>query len=171
MGLKNVKYLWQPATSRRKSFRANFSLFVLRATIGIIFLWFGVLKFFIASSPAEDIAIATMAKLTFNIVDESTLLIALAIFETALGIMLMIGEYIKQVCIISIIHLCGTFTTVVLFPEDLFVTFPFEFTLLGQYVFKNIILVASLVALLARELERPEKLEVMEFIPRAKARL
>ncbi|MGB3590181.1 MAG: hypothetical protein WBA16_00715 [Nonlabens sp.] len=169
MGLKNLKQFWQPVTSRRKSFRANFALFMLRATIGIVFLWFGFLKFFVASSPAEDIAIATMSKLTFELVDESTLLVLLAVFETLLGVLLMIGKYIKQVCIISILHLFGTFTTVALFPEDLFVTFPFEFTLLGQYVFKNVILIAALIALLARELERPDTLEVMQYVPRDKS--
>ncbi len=43
-------------------------LFLLRISIGIIFFWFGILKFFEGLSPAEDLAIRTINAITFNLV-------------------------------------------------------------------------------------------------------
>jgi len=39
----------------------------LRLSIGIIFLWFGMLKFFQGASPAEVLAINTIDKPTFSL--------------------------------------------------------------------------------------------------------
>jgi uncharacterized membrane protein YkgB len=38
------------------------SVTLLRYSIGIIYVWFGILKFFHGYSPAEDIAIMTIHK-------------------------------------------------------------------------------------------------------------
>lgn len=45
-------------------------LFLLRISIGIVFVWFGVLKFFPGVSAAQDLAIRTIELLTFGLVPE-----------------------------------------------------------------------------------------------------
>jgi hypothetical protein len=44
---------------------------VLRVSLGIIFLWFGALKFFPGLSPAQDLAARTIEQLSFGIVQPS----------------------------------------------------------------------------------------------------
>ncbi len=44
------------------------SITFLRISIGIIYFWFGALKFFHGYSPAEDLAINTINELTFGLV-------------------------------------------------------------------------------------------------------
>jgi uncharacterized membrane protein YphA (DoxX/SURF4 family) len=44
---------------------------VLRIALGIVFVWFGVLKFFPNLSPAETLAARTIQQLTFGIVPPS----------------------------------------------------------------------------------------------------
>ena len=45
---------------------ANHGVGVLRTNVGIVFFWFGVLKFFPALSPAEDLAGRTISALSFG---------------------------------------------------------------------------------------------------------
>jgi hypothetical protein len=54
------------------------NLNLLRISIGVIFLWFGALKFFQGYSPAEDLAINTIEKLTFRLLSPKFMIIALA---------------------------------------------------------------------------------------------
>ncbi|HEX9616519.1 MAG TPA: hypothetical protein VGA03_03835, partial [Anaerolineales bacterium] len=45
---------------------ARYSLPFLRIGMGIVFLWFGALKFFLGLSPATDLAVRTIDVLTFG---------------------------------------------------------------------------------------------------------
>lgn len=59
---------------------------MLSVCIGIIYLWFGMLKFFPGVSPAETIAMDTIHELTFGLIEPHLSLLLLAIWETAGGI-------------------------------------------------------------------------------------
>jgi hypothetical protein len=54
---------------------------VLRTSVGIVFFWFGVLKFFPGLSPAEDLAARTISSLTFGLVTPAVSLPVLATWE------------------------------------------------------------------------------------------
>ena len=58
---------------------ARYGLFLLRISISVIFIWFGVLKFFPGASPAESLATRTIEVLTFGLFGEQTILYGLAI--------------------------------------------------------------------------------------------
>ena len=64
---------------------ARYSLTFLRIGMGIVFLWFGVLKFFPGLSPATDLAVRTIDMLTFGLIPGNISLILLAILESAIG--------------------------------------------------------------------------------------
>lgn len=51
---------------------AKFGITALRTAIGIIYLWFGVPKFFPGVSPAEPLASETVARLTFGVIEGTT---------------------------------------------------------------------------------------------------
>src|ERR1700729_425902 len=58
----------------------------MRLALGIVFLWFGVLKFFPGLSPAADLAARTISVLTGNHVAPSLSVPLLAAWETAIGL-------------------------------------------------------------------------------------
>jgi uncharacterized membrane protein YkgB len=49
------------------SWMAQNGIHLLRLSLGIIFLWFGVLKFFPGASPAQSLAGETIEALSFRI--------------------------------------------------------------------------------------------------------
>jgi uncharacterized membrane protein YkgB len=116
---------------------------VLRISIGIIYLWFGVLKFFFGLSPAEQIASATIHQLTFGLVPDHFAIQTLAVWECALGILLISRKYMKAVLLMMFVHMAFTFTPFLFFPQQTFMHYPFDFALLGQYIMKNIIIISG----------------------------
>jgi uncharacterized membrane protein YphA (DoxX/SURF4 family) len=120
---------------------------ILAISIGLVYLWFGGLKFFPKLSPAEDLAKNTINALTFGLIPSNISFLLLAIWETLVGILLIINVYRRPVVIIALVHIACTFTPLFLFPAQSFTHSPFCFTMLGQYIFKNVIIVAALLTL------------------------
>lgn len=125
---------------------------MLRCSIGLVYLWFGFLKFFPGLSPADQIARATLHRLTFGIIPDDVSIKLLAAWECLLGIMLLGRLFLKAALIFLFIHMAFTFSPFLLFPRATFQYLPYSFTLLGQYIFKNIIIICA--GKLLWELER-----------------
>lgn len=119
------------------------SLIILRCSIGIIYIWFGMLKFFHGYSPAEELAINTIHKLTAGLIPARTSIILLAIWETVLGVLMVLGFQTRKVLIFLVLHLVFTFTPLLLFPDVSFKIAPYGFTLVGQYIMKNIVIISA----------------------------
>ncbi len=131
---------------------------MLLACIGILYLWFGMLKFFPGVSPAETIAMDTIHELTLGLMRPDVSLILLAIWETGLGLLLIFGLLNRFAIILALVHMILTFTPFIFFPELTFTKAPFGLTLLGQYIMKNIVFLGLLVFLLDKE--RKKKKEI-----------
>ena len=119
------------------------SLSLLRISIGVIYLWFGALKFFHGYSPAEDLAIKTIGKLTLEIMPQQVTIVLLAIWECVVGILLISNKWIRPILVLLLVHMACTFTPLVFFPSDSFRHAPYGFTLVGQYIMKNIIIICA----------------------------
>lgn len=111
----------------------------------MIFLWFGIVKLFPGSSPAESLASGTICALTFHVISPPTCTMALAIFESLVGILLVSGRLLKPVLVLLFLHMLGTLLTFFIFPDLMFAKFPFVLTMQGQYVMKNIIILAAIL--------------------------
>lgn len=120
---------------------------ILRISVGLIFVWFGGLKFAEGMSPAQDLAIRTIQQLSFNLVPEKTIIIGLAIWEVAIGIGLIFKLFLRETLLLLFLQMLGTFTPVFLFPNEVFVQFPLALTLEGQYIFKNLVIVGAAIVL------------------------
>ena len=118
-------------------------LALLRISIGIIYIWFGALKFFHGYSPAEDLAINTINKLTFGLIPQPVNIILLAIWECVLGMLLIAGVWMRTALIFLFVHMLCTFTPLLFFPSVSFKYAPYGFTLVGQYIMKNIIIICA----------------------------
>ncbi len=119
----------------------------LSCSLGIVYLWFGALKFFPGMSPAEGLASETIVKLTFHMLDARLSLILLAIWECSLGCMLLLNVFRRFTISLALLHILLTFSPMFLLPEEIFVTGPLVLTLTGQYIVKNLVIVAVLLAL------------------------
>ena len=125
------------------SWLARYSLPFLRIGMGIVFLWFGALKFFPGLSPATDLAVRTIDVLTFGLVPEKLSVILLASLETAIGLGFLTGRYMRLTLGLLIFQMAGTLTPLALFPAEAFTHFPYAPTLEGQYVIKNLVLIGA----------------------------
>lgn len=118
---------------------------LLAFSIGIIYVWFGMLKFFPEISPADSLAKQTITFLTLGFIPENISIILLAIIEVSIGFSLMFNFQIRKVVLVAIIHLLLTFIPFLFFPDVSFSKAPFVLTLVGQYIIKNIVIISALL--------------------------
>jgi uncharacterized membrane protein YphA (DoxX/SURF4 family) len=116
---------------------------LLRVSLGIVFLWFGVLKFVPGLSPAQTLATRTMHTLTLGLVSEATALPLLALWETLIGLGLILGVFLRTTLFLLFLQMVGTIAPLFLYPREMFTIVPFAPTLEGQYSIKNIVLISA----------------------------
>ncbi len=133
----------QSKTSAVKNSSAFSSFTILRISVGIVYFWFGGLKFFQGLSPAEQLAMQTIHKITFGLISDHTNIITLASWECIIGLLLMIGRWVKPALILLFLHMICTFTPFIFFPNQTFNVAPYGLSLTGQYIVKNIIIIAA----------------------------
>ena len=138
-----MKLSFDQLDERIISFMQEYGILFLRVSVGIIFFWFGILKFFPKISSAEMLATETITKLTFGLVPASVSIIILAAWETIIGIGLIVGKYLRIVLFLLFAQMLGTLTPLVLFSSETFTYFPIVPTLEGQYIIKNLILISA----------------------------
>lgn len=120
---------------------------LLRISIGIIYVWFGALKFFPQLSPADQLAKDTINFLTLGFIPDEISIILLALWETILGLVIIIGIWNRFVFSFLLVHLACTFVPLFCFSKLSFTHMPYAFTLVGQYIMKNIIIVCAAIVL------------------------
>ena len=120
---------------------ARHSITALRISLGLVFLGFGVLKFFPGMSPAAELAERTIGTLTFGLVGPTAALLLTAVMETVIGLTLVTGLFLRTGLVILAGALVGIMSPLVLFYGELFPAGgP---TLTGQYVVKDIVLACA----------------------------
>lgn len=122
---------------------ARYSVTLLRIGMGIVFLWFGALKFFPGLSPATDLALRTIDALTFGLLPANVAIILLATLETVIGLGFLMGKFMRAILALLVFQMAGTVMPLVLFPGETFTIFPIAPTLEGQYIIKNMVLIAA----------------------------
>ena len=123
----------------------------LRASIGIVFIWFGALKTVGDLSPAYDLVAATVYWLTPEIIVP-----ILGWWEIAIGVCFLIPALTRIGLLLLALQMPGTFLPLILLPEACFTVFPFGLTLEGQYIVKNLVIIgAALVIGAGLTVKRP----------------
>jgi uncharacterized membrane protein YkgB len=115
----------------------------LRLSIGIIFIWFGLLKFFPGLSPAQSLAGETIEALSFGILSSNQAVLMLAVWESLIGLGLLTGFFLRGTLFLLWLQMFGTMTPLLLFQEICFESFPLVPTLEGQYIIKNLVLISA----------------------------
>lgn len=139
--------LYRRLEARGLDWMAKNGITLLRVSLGIVFLWFGALKFVPGQSPAEALATATIGRLTAGIVTPRYALLLLALIESAIGLALILGVHLRAALSLLFVQMCGTLTPLVLYPSLTFSKFPFAPTMEGQYILKNLVLISAAVVI------------------------
>ncbi len=121
---------------------------LLALSIGIVYVWFGSLKFVPDLSPAEGLAKDTIHELTFGLIPADISILLLAMWETCVGLMLILNIMRRFAIRFALLHILLTFSPLLLFPERVFTNTPFALTLLGQYIAKNFVILCVLIFLM-----------------------
>ena len=141
------------------------SIPALRVALGLIFLWFGVLKLF-DSSPVVEIL-----KHTYSFLPLKPFAAALGAWEVLVGVGLLVKRALRCTLALVCLHLAGTFTALLLGPGLFFHHGnPLWLTVEGEFVMKNMVLVAAGLVIAghevpplgAREKARPYPLSIEE---------
>jgi uncharacterized membrane protein YkgB len=130
---------WFDATDTRiTQWMARAGIPILRVALGLVFFWFGALKLVPGLSPAEDLVLATVPFLPGR-----SFMTVLAVWEMVIGLGFITGRALRLTILLLFLQMPGTLSPAVLLPERVFTAFPFGLTLEGQYIVKNLVLIAA----------------------------
>ena len=113
---------------------------VARFGLFVTFFWFGILKIF-GLSPASGL-VEELFNRTIPFVDFGSFLTAFAVLEIIIGILFLIKGAERVVIPLLFFHMATTTLPLFVLPQVTWLA-PFVPTLEGQYIIKNILIVAA----------------------------
>lgn len=141
--MNDLRTLFDAVDSRITNWMARYGIILLRVSLGIVFFWFGVLKFFPGLSPAQDLATRTISMLTFGQIPPEASILILATWECLIGLGLIFGIAMRATLLLLFLQMLGTITPLFFFPQEVFTRIPYAPTLEGQYIIKNMVLISA----------------------------
>jgi len=118
---------------------ARFSLFV-------VFFWFGLLKV-IGLSPASGL-VQHLFEVTIPFISFNAFLVGFGLFECLIGILFLLKGAERIVIPLLLIHMITTFGPLVFLPSETWQKFLVP-TLEGQYIIKNLVIIAAGIGIAA----------------------
>ena len=101
--------------SKLTHWMAEHGIALLRISIGIIFLWFGCIKYFPGLSSMEALSLRTIKTLTFGLFSNRATAIGLASLECLIGIGLVTGKFLRVTLLLLLLQgLISKFCKIVL---------------------------------------------------------
>jgi uncharacterized membrane protein YkgB len=110
---------------------------VLRAALGIVFVWFGGLKV-VGGSPAADLVANTV-----YVLPPELFVPVLGVWEVLIGVCLLYRPLVRLGILLLFLQMPGTFLPMVLLPDVVYATFPHQLTVEGQYIVKNLVIIGA----------------------------
>ena len=141
--VERISGVYDRLDARITAILARLAVPTLRLSLGIVFLWFGALKFFPSLSPVEDLAGRTIETLSGGAIQPGLSLPILATWESLIGLGLLSGLFMRATLLLLFVQMAGTITPLFLFPSETFTQFPIAPTLEGQYIIKNFVLIGA----------------------------
>ena len=120
------------------------SIIIMRIALAIVYIWFGALKI-IGLSPAGDLVEETVFWFKPEI-----FIPVLGIGELVIGLGLLVKRFVPFTIILLLLHMVATIFPLFLLTEDCFDAFPYRPTLVGQYIIKNLVLVAGALVIVGK---------------------
>ena len=118
-------------------FSLKYGVVSLRISIALVFIWFGALKP-LGMSPAE-----ILVKNTVYWFDPNIFFPILGYWEVIIGLAILWRPTIRLGIFLLALQMPGTALPLVILSDVCFTSFPFGLTLEGQYIIKNLVLIAA----------------------------
>jgi uncharacterized membrane protein YkgB len=113
------------------------SVTIMRIALAIVYIWFGGLKIF-GMSPAGELVEQTVYWLKPEI-----FVPILGLCEVIIGIGLLVKRLIPYTIVLLLLHMSATLFPIFILKTICFDSFPYCPTLVGQYIIKNLVLIAG----------------------------
>jgi uncharacterized membrane protein YkgB len=110
---------------------------LLRLSLGVIFVWFGLLKT-VGMSPASELVTRTVYWFPPEV-----FIPILGWWEFLIGLCLIVRPWVRTALFLLFLQMPGTGLPLVLLPDRCFTSVPFGLTLEGQYIIKNLVLISA----------------------------
>jgi len=110
---------------------------ILRYSLGILFIWFGILKP-LNLSPAQGLIANTVYWFS-----PTWFVPFLGWWEVVIGICFLRKSLLRLGIFLLALQMAGTFLPFIFLPEVVFGAKPYALTLEGQYIVKNIVIIAA----------------------------
>jgi len=133
--VKNV--FWDEIDSRITGWMERNGHSILRHALAFVFIWFGALKPF-GLSPAAELVANTVYWFP-----PETFVPILGWWEVLIGVCLLFRPLVRIALFLLFAQMPGTFLPLILFPDVCFTKFPIGLTMEGQYIIKNLVLIAA----------------------------
>lgn len=122
-------------------------LWINRSGLFLIYFWFGLLKI-VSLSPAEQL-VTHLHQITLNqFIAIDKFLIVLGVVECLIGLLWMIPSVTRLAMLLFLGQIAITFLPLILLPEETW-NHPIVLSLSGQYIFKNVVLIACSLTIYA----------------------
>ena len=118
----------------------KYALWGARLALFIVFFWFGILKVF-GVSPATGL-VKDLLQMTLPFIPAAGFVIFLGLWESLIGILFLFPKATKWAFWLMIVQMFTTFGPLVFLPSATWQRFLFVPTLEGQYIIKNVVLLA-----------------------------
>lgn len=126
-------------------FIRRYYLWFARFSLFIVYFYFGAIKIF-STSPAAPLVYALQEK-TIPFIPFQPFYMGFSMFEMLIGVLFLIPRFTKLVFVLFIIHMTTTMMPLVILPSYTWQS-AFVPTLDGQYMIKNLILIALACSIL-----------------------
>jgi uncharacterized membrane protein YkgB len=136
-------------------FFRNISIPLARCALFVIFFWFGALKV-VGLSPAADL-VKGLYEQTIPFLPFATFYLLFALFECLIGILFLIPRAERIVLPLLLLHMVTTFLPLFLLPAITWQSFLVP-TLEGQYIIKNVVIIATAIFIAANTNPLPAKI-------------
>ena len=114
---------------------------LLRLSLAVVYIWFGILKPF-HLSPATALVIKTT---TWIPIPPRIFVPLLGWWEVAIGVGLLHRKLLRGALLLLFVQMPGTALPLLLLPRVCFTHFPYAPTLEGQYIIKNLTLISAAI--------------------------
>lgn len=135
----------QPLDRHLTAWMDRHGVLLLRVAVGVVFAWFGALKLFPGASPAAGLMVST-----YPFLPAPLFVPFVGGWEIVIGIGFVTGRFLRVTVALMYLQMLGAMSPVVLNPAAVFAQPPFVLTLEGQYIVKNVVLLAAAIVVGAR---------------------
>lgn len=137
-------------------FLRRISVPVARVSIFIVFFWFGFLKI-IGLSPAGPLVHQLFDQTLGGVMPFDAFYLFFALFECIIGLLFIIPKAERVVMPLLLLHMITTFLPLIFLTSVTWQS-PFVPTLEGQYIIKNLVIIAAAIGIAAHLHPLPKKI-------------